>query len=175
MNKEKEIFSNWLSSYILELNLCPFAHQSVNLNKIQLLDYTFNNDEFIMKTFNSFLLNSPHNIESYFLLIPNVPRFNDFLEVFYLLNDITDEIEGFQNIKLVGFHPEYMHGEVTDDIEHYTNRCPLALIQLINKSDIEKRTKSISVESILEANLETLQNKGEIVLNGILYESKSKN
>jgi len=174
MNK-KQIVELWLQKYILELNLCPFAYQAVNMGKIIILEFKKENEEFIFDTFHKFLKDSPNKIESYFLIIDEVPNFNDFLEILYFLEDLTHEVNEFENIKIVGFHPNYMHGHVNFEVEHYTNRSPIPLIQLINNSDIEKRTKTIAVQSILDSNLTTLKQKGKIQLNTLLNEFAAKN
>lgn len=162
----------WISDYIVELNLCPFAHNTLHKNKWKLISIDFQKASQIEEVFYAFLNENLEEKETYFLESDQLRKWDDFLFYFHFLEDLTQQITHFKKVKIVGFHPSYVHGEIEEDYLHYSNRSPWPLIQLLHVDDVEKRTKFISVEEVLDKNAETLKNIPLMDLNDRLNDCK---
>jgi hypothetical protein len=147
----------WIANYIVELNLCPFAANTLQKKKWKSVLLDFKDATKIEETFYSFLKENLEENETYFLYGSQLEKWEDFLFYFNFLEDLTRQIFNFEQVKIVGFHPEYIHGEVTEEYIHYSNRAPWPLIQLLRTEDVEKRSQFIDVNDILDANAITLK------------------
>ncbi len=167
MNLEK-----WIADYVVKLNLCPFAAGTLKQNKWQLHTLDFKDYKALEQLLTSFLNEDLEEIETYFLKSAQLEKWDEFLFYFHLLEEITTEVEIFQSIKVVGFHPEYRHAGIDDENVHFSNRSPWPLIQLLNTDDVHKRTAQVDVAKVLEENELTLNKTSLIELEKILNDCK---
>jgi hypothetical protein len=162
MNLEK-----WISEYIVSLNLCPFAAGTLKGSKWKVEEVDFKDYKAVETVLNGFLNEDVDVTETYFLKSVQLESWEDFLFYYNFLEDLMSGISAFKAIKIVGFHPKYMHREVSDQHIHFSNRAPWALIQLLKLDDVHKRTVSMDVDKVLEVNelklksftIDELQNK----------------
>lgn len=161
MNLEK-----WIKNYIVELNLCPFASGTLKANKWRVKELDFKDYKAIEEVFYDFLKEDMNDVETYFTTSEQLNSWEEFLFYFHFLEELTNEIATFNQIKIVGFHPEYKHGEVEQEAIHFSNRAPWPLIQLLNVEDVHKRTALLDVDKVLEDN--------ELTLKGMTVEELQK-
>ena len=85
--------------------------------------------------------------------------FNDFLEV---AEDVVHEhgLEGV--VQLASFHPAFQFdGTAPEDISHYTNRAPFAILHLLREASVERAVQAFpAAEAIFEENIRTLEKLG---------------
>lgn len=161
MNLEK-----WIADYIIELNLCPFAAGTLKGKKWKVKELDFKDYQAIEELFYDFLKEDLNVVETYFITSDQLDSWEDFLFYFHFVEELTNEIATFNAIKIVGFHPEYRHGEVEQEAIHFSNRAPWPLIQLLNVEDVHKRTALMDVDKVLEDN--------ELTLKGVPIEELQK-
>lgn len=172
MKNKTEILKSWIHNYVIQLNLCPYAKFPFQNDRIKFYeDFEFNEVE-IQAVFDDFLSISQSTIDTGFLLTYENPSFLDFLDDYYLLEDIILENEIYKDIKLVLFHPEYMHANVNHEHVHFSNRSPFATIQLLDLKTINKAVKEGDSEMILLNNETNLSKLDKVVLQNILNETK---
>ncbi len=151
MNLEK-----WIGEYVVNLQLCPFAGGTLKDKKWTSFEIDFKDYRSIEHTFYAFLKEEHAVIDSYFLTSEQLIKWEDFLFFMHFLEELVAEVEAFQSIKIVGFHPDYKHADVESEQVHYSNRAPWPLFQLLHSEDVRNRTKLMDIERVLEANVETL-------------------
>lgn len=162
----------WIADYVVELNLCPFAANTLKKDKWKVMTADFTDVASIELLFTSFLGESPEKTDSYFITSEQLTTWDDFLFYFHFLGDLTRQIKPFQAVKIVGFHPNYKHAEIEEDQLHFSNKAPWPIIQFLHTSDVEERTKFIDIEEILEHNEKTLLGFTVEELNKKLNECK---
>lgn len=159
------ITRSWLTSVVIELNLCPFAKATVdqasvhyavdqNVEPTQLL-YTLNNELLRLRA-------SP-DIETTLVIHPNA--LVDFLDYNAFLATVDDWLssEGFEGeFQVASFHPDYQFaGTAATDAENFTNRSPFPMLHLLRESSVEWAIASHpNVHGIPDANIETMRRLG---------------
>jgi len=154
------IFWNWIESYIIQLNLCPFAIRALEKDQICLQILNSSNVELQLLKFLSLFNQKSHmQYETAFMVLADDIEFIDYLDYYYFLEDILTEKVQLQ-LKAVAFHPEYKHGNNELPYLDFTNRSPFPVIQVIRTSTLNKIQTQDVVDNILKENALTLQNKG---------------
>jgi hypothetical protein len=156
---------NWLSSFIVALNICPFAKREIARNR---LDIRVSNGETQASALQSvadelvFLDNNPL-VETLLLVFPS--SFKDFFS--YL--DFVDVAElllqdlGYEGIyQLATFHPDYCFADTKfDDVANYTNRSPYPMLHILREDGLEKAIEAYGdTGQIFRNNIATLRALG---------------
>ena len=132
----------WLTSFIINYNICPFAKRehdraSIHYSVVEsnLLEQCL---ESVFKA--SQQLDSEPGIETTLLIFPNnFNHFNDYLDFLNLAESllIDQQYEGIY--QLASFHPDYcFDGERSNDPANYTNRSPYPMLHLIREASLER-------------------------------------
>jgi len=143
-NHDKVIRSvqNWVESFVVELNLCPFARDVLADNRVRFTVTAAATEEHLLTALQVELelLNRDPSIETTLLIHPGV------LQAFYDYNQFLDsadqlllqmKLEGIY--QLASFHPDYQFGGTDpDDVENYTNRSPYPVLQLLREASLER-------------------------------------
>ena len=138
----KETTIRWISSFIIKLNICPFAKWVFDQNTVKLEvakakklaqaleDLSI---EFI------FLDNNP-KIETTLLIFPDL--FKDFFNYLDFIDfaELLLHEQGYEGIyQLATFHPDYCFADTPfDDVSNYTNRAPYPIIHILRETGVEK-------------------------------------
>ena len=135
----------WINSFVIELNLCPFAHKVIAEDSILFKTIDTDKPQDILELLNIIFLqlNEKGDHSTAFLILEqgfdNFYDFNDFIYISELLLQDQGWSETFQ---IVGFHPQYIFdGEPVDANSHYTNRSPYPMIHILR---VEEMTSAIS-------------------------------
>ena len=156
---------NWLRSFIVDLNICPFAKHVIENGslKIQVAEapkIQLALEELLMELM--FLDKNP-TIETTLLIFPTL--FGDFFQ--YL--DFVDYAElllreqAYEGIyQLATFHPDYCFAEVEfNDVSNYTNRSPYPMIHLLREDSLDKAIEYYGdTETIPQNNIATMRKLG---------------
>lgn len=119
---------------------------------------------------NHFISQENDNVKTSFIIFNETKAYLEFLDTYYQAEDYVSENKQFDDVKLVAFHPEYEHGEITNPSLHYSNRSPRPIIQMLSNNYLEENTNTRLVETILLKNEKTLNDKGEKALQIIINE-----
>lgn len=157
----------WISSMVIELNLCPFARRVFDSNTIRYVVTATEEEGVLIDTLTAELQSlavAPiQSIETTLLLHPCVLRdffdYNDFFDVAERLI-VRLGLEGV--IQLAGFHPDYQFAETTPEaVENYTNRSPYPMLHLLREDSITAIANDPKeLLEIPKRNIETLKGLG---------------
>lgn len=157
---------HWLETFVIELNLCPFAKREFINNRVRFqLSKATTEQQLIDDLHHELvLLDDDASIETTLLIHPHV------LEDFYDYNDFLDladallvqlDLEGVYQI--ASFHPDYQFADTeADDVENYTNRSPYPLLHLIREDSLTEAVAHYPTpEQIPERNIALLKQLGK--------------
>jgi len=157
----------WIASFVVGLNLCPFARRVMDEGRIRYKVSEAIGEEALLEDLARELQAlgdaSNSDVETTLLIHPQVLGdflgFNDFLGV---ADQLIEDLGLRGVVQLASFHPNYQfEGTLPDDVENYTNRSPYPMLHLL----LEKSITSVAgnPEELLEIprrNIETLKRLG---------------
>ena len=132
----------WVESFVVEMNLCPFAKRELLNDRVRfaVTEATTEEQLLIALQVELELLNRDPAIETTLLTHPSV------LQDFYDYNQFLDsadqllvqmQLEGVYQV--ASFHPDYrFDGTDPNDVENYTNRSPYPVLHLIREDSLER-------------------------------------
>lgn len=174
MSEIAELTLNWIRSFVIEYNLCPFARKPVHKNtlRITVSEAKKKNQALEELMAEIHLLNENPTIETTLLIFAH--SFKDFFT--YLdFADLAEQLiynQGYEGIyQLATFHPDYYFADAApDDASNYTNRSPYPMLHLLRECDLEKAIAAYGdTDKIPEKNKETLQQLGLEKIKSILH------
>lgn len=133
---------NWVASFVVDLNLCPFAKGVLADNRVRFARTGAATEEQLLTALQAELelLNLDPSIETTLLIHPGI------LQEFYDYNQFLDNadqlllqmnLEGVYQV--ASFHPDYQFdGTDPEDVENYTNRSPYPVLHLIREASLER-------------------------------------
>lgn len=162
-----EITKNWLRTFVIGMNFCPFAKNPFEADTIRYVliettDIQVLGDTLVAEL--KHLANTPPSqVETTLLIHPNLldifDEYLNFLEVTeYLLEDY--DLDGI--IQIASFHPDYQFdGTTLEDVENFTNRSPFPMLHLLRESSVSWAVDSYAdVEKVPSNNVHYLKSIG---------------
>jgi len=167
----------WLSGFIIEHNICPFAKREYDGDKIHcevvLSDKLENQLQELIYSCEQ--LDNNEDIETSLLILPNgLLDFDDYLDFLELSNTLMHK-QGYEGVyQLASFHPDYcFEGVDADDASNFTNRSPYPMLHLIREASLEKVLAHYpNPENIPSRNIEYTRELGVAVLQELLAACK---
>ena len=164
---------NWVSEVVIGLNLCPFAAQPFNDNRIE---YIVSHNDGIEQDLQELavcfsILENKVEVETILLIFPQAyKQFDNYLELLYLANLLLDDLNLSGIYQLASFHPEYhFEGSDLNDASNFSNRSPYPMLHILREKSVERAIKSYNhVEKIPEINVKNLQAIGFDVMQQTL-------
>lgn len=157
----------WIKTFVIELNICPFARVPFQEDKIRYRLEATDQVESLVETLIEELIFlkkiDQTKVETSILIHPNVLNdfldYNDFLAVTEALI-IEMNLEGV--IQIASFHPDYQFaGEEKNAISNYVTRSPFPMLHLLRESSVEKAIESHKdIHQIPNDNIEKLNKLG---------------
>lgn len=163
----------WLTSFIIHYNICPFAKRE---HDRQSIFYSVVESEAIETCLTAVItecqrLDSQQDIETTLVIFPNQwPIFNDYLDFLSLAERLLIE-QGYEGVyQLASFHPLYcFEGERLTDPANYTNRSPYPMLHIIRESSLERALQTYpNPELIPENNINLTRKIGSEKIQSIL-------
>lgn len=165
----------WVESFVVELNLCPFAKRELVNNRIRFVVKNVETEELLLTELQTELelLNNDLSIETTLLIHPQI------LQNFYNYNQFlsfTDSLLVEMNLEgvyqIASFHPDYQFGGTDpDDVENYTNRSPYPMLHLLREDSLEKAIANYpDVDQIPTRNIELMNSLGSDKVKMILLD-----
>lgn len=169
MNQEPDPIESvkaWLESLVIQLNLCPFANQTLTSGRIRFTLTQSTNELDLLTDLNSELnlLQDSTEIETTLLIHPamlqDFDTYNDFLT---LAEELLARLNMETDFQIASFHPAYQFaGSNSCDIENYTNRSPYPLLHILRQASVEKAiTDHPDISKVPLRNIELLKELGE--------------
>jgi hypothetical protein len=168
MDKAAVVMSvrHWLETFVVGMNLCPFAKQVLSMNRVRFAVTDAFTEEELRASLHTelLLLDEDSSMETTLLIHPCV------LQDFYNYNQFLDSAEallaeaGLEGVfQIASFHPAYRFaGTDPDANENYTNRSPHPMLHLLRESSLELAIASYSdVEAIPARNIELMKRTGK--------------
>ncbi|AIT09540.1 hypothetical protein LO80_05895 [Candidatus Francisella endociliophora] len=156
---------NWVRTFVVGMNLCPFAKREVVKNRVRYFVSEATTTEQLLLEVQAELelLESDANIETTLVIHPSVLQdfydYNDFLyDTDNLLIDMS--LEG--TYQIASFHPDYQfEGVSSDDVENYTNRSPYQMLHLIHEESLERAVANYhNPDDIPQRNIDLMNKLG---------------
>jgi hypothetical protein len=155
----------WIQSFVVELNLCPFA-QHVTAREV--IRYTACANESLQDILHAlheemdWLDSDPETETSFLILTSGMKDFSDFNDCLAMAQELLVMMNWVGRYQLVGFHPHHQFDATDpDDAENYTNRSPYPTVHILRESSVTQAveaTKDIAL--IPERNTHTLNRLG---------------
>ena len=156
---------NWIRSFIIEYNLCPFAKGPVNkgtlrINVSEAKKKAQALEELMVEVQ---LLDTNPEIETTLLVFAD--SFKDFFAYLDFV-DLAEQLlveQGYEGIyQLASFHPDYYFADTNpEDASNYSNRSPYPMVHLLREESLEKAIAAYgNTEEIPQNNIATLNQLG---------------
>lgn len=152
---------DWIESFVIALNLCPFAKREMINNRVRFCVSKATTTEIALAEFvkELDLLNHETAIETSFLIFPFfLQDFSDYLDFSYLVESCMPQ----DIYQIATFHPQYLFaGEAKESVSHYTNRSPYPMLHILREDSVDKAVDWYGdTEKIPLANMQRLSELG---------------
>ncbi|STX30011.1 Protein of uncharacterised function (DUF1415) [Legionella beliardensis] len=134
---------NWILSFIIPLQICPFASYVIDNQTIQFNVSNALTLEDALADLNREIdyLNHHQAIETSLVIFPNLfAEFFTYLDFIDLAEEqiIAANYEGIY--QFATFHPNYCFADATgpEDVANYTNRSPHPMVHILREDSVEK-------------------------------------
>ncbi|MGX5914543.1 DUF1415 domain-containing protein [Aliidiomarina sp. Khilg15.8] len=181
MQSDKEYihqFQRWVSEFIVDLNICPFARREVSRNSVRYVVTKFENDDEFYATLcqELQLLDSSSETETTLLLLPQLTDdFEGFLNQAGFAEQIL-HLNGYEGVyQIANFHPDYVFADsAPDDAANYSNRAPCPALHLLREASLTRAIDAHkNAEQIPDDNVRRLREIGLAELQARLASLKT--
>lgn len=156
---------DWVRSFIMEYNICPFAKGPVNKGQLKIhVSETKKKAQALEELMSEiFILDENPKIETTLIVFAN--SFKDFftyLDFVTLAERLIIELDYEGIYQIATFHPDYYFEDTEpDDVSNFTNRSPYPMVHLLREDSLEKAIAAYGDTSkIPERNIATMQQLG---------------
>ena len=164
---------HWVSSLVVDMNLCPFAVREVMRNRVRFTVTEAATEERLLMALQAELelLDNDASVETTLLIHPLVlgdfPDYNQFLNY---ADSLLEQMRREGIYQIASFHPDYQfEGTGPDDAENYTNRSPYPLLHLLREESLERAISSYpDVGAIPVRNVQLMNGMGQGKLKALL-------
>ena len=157
---------NWISDFIIAHNICPFAKDPFELNRIGYHLSSNTEIERMMQEFADFAIDNSSRSKdelsnAFFIFGEWNPNFDEFLYFYYMCEELINNIEILNIFQLVPFHPAFVYeGEDNEDPVNLTNRSPYPMLHLLRVDEVADAIRSHpDTNKISEKNRNFLSNR----------------
>jgi hypothetical protein len=169
----------WVDTFVVDLNLCPFAKRELVKNRVRFAVTNATTEEDLLMTLEDelSLLNEEPSVETTLLILP------DILQDFYDYNQFLDYSDGLLKqmeldgiYQIASFHPNYRFGGTDpQDAENFTNRSPYPILHILREESLDKVLASTEhAEQIPLRNIELMNSMGAEKLKLLLESCTQK-
>ena len=154
---------HWIKSIVVELNLCPFAADTLQDDSIDYQVITESElEQDLQQLAECFkrLDETTDSIETSLLIFADrYEKFDDYLELLYLANHLLDDLNYSGTYQIASFHPDYQfEGSTVDDAANFTNRSPYPMLHILREHSLEKAIESYpDIDKVPENNIVKLE------------------
>lgn len=162
----------WISEFVIQKNLCPFARYGFEKNKIEYRYFNDLTESKILEAFYALImtLQSDQSISNAFLILNPDITFEQLLSVSSICQFFMEEIAIEDDFQIVDFHPNLTFDESQkNDASNFINRSPYPMIHILRTEEVEQAINNYegNIDEIPHHNIEKMLDIG--------YETLSKN
>ena len=163
----------WIESFVVELNLCPFARRELITNRVRFVSTAAKTEEELLIALQAELelLNSDTSIETTLLIHAKVlQEFSDYNQFLNTADNFLQQM-AFEGIyQIASFHPHYQFGGTNpDDAENYTNRSPYPILHIIREQSLERAiAETADLDQVPVRNIELMNRLGKDKLQALM-------
>ena len=153
----------WIADFVLRHNLCPFAHQPFQHDRIGYSTTAHSTMNAVCESFQTTIDSVERDVVQTALLIyagAEPLSFEDFLDLSEILELELRALNLSERYQLATFHPSYQFAEVEqDDPANATNRSPYPMWHLLRVADVQDAIENHpDTLSIPQRNVRLLRN-----------------
>lgn len=144
MDKDQIITASkyWVEQFVIDLKLCPFAHQPFSEKRIRFeICASTETEEQLLAFWQEVVLLTripKEQLSTSLLILPSgLDDFEDYLDFYDLCEQLLEEQNHQELFQLASFHPGYQFDNTKlDDHANYTNRSPYPMIHLLRVEEV---------------------------------------
>lgn len=163
----------WVETFVVGLNVCPFAKREVVKNRVRYCVSQANTPELLTADLERELsrIKEDDAIETSLLIHPGVLQdFYDYNDYLHTANTLVGNMGLDGVFQVASFHPNYQFADTeAADAENYTNRSPYPILHLLREKSL---TVAIDVypdaDDIPKNNIKLMNELGGEYLQNIL-------
>jgi hypothetical protein len=174
--KDSEIIGSvqrWVESFVVDMNLCPFARHELIKNRIRFALTAAQTEEELLIALQTELelLDSDTSIETTLLIHAKVlQHFYDYNQFLNYADKLLLQM-GFEGVyQIASFHPHYQFGNTDPDAaENYTNRSPYPMLHIIREESITRAiADSPHLDQVSARNIKLMNQLGKDRLRALM-------
>lgn len=174
MNGSCKVVERWLTSVVIDLNLCPFAQREYLADKVRFKESQADSEEALLRDMvvELSLLSRRPNIETTLLICPRVlQNFDQYNQFLAFADALIEQMNLVGVYQVASFHPDYQFaGTDPGDAENFTNRAPFPMLHLLRESSIERAIKKHpNSELIPQNNIRLMRKLGNTHMKSLLH------
>ena len=156
----------WVESFVVDLNLCPFAKKELAGNRVRFVVSTADSGELLLTDLQAELelLGGDQRIETTLLIHPDVlQKFVEYNQFLDYADALIEQMTLTGTYQIASFHPDYQF-DGTDPMaaENCTNRSPYPMLHLLREKSLEQAIASYpDIEQIPRRNIALMQKLGK--------------
>ena len=163
----------WVETFVVGLNVCPFAKREVVRNRVRYCVSQANTRERLTADLERELnrLKEDEALETSLLIHPNVLQdFYDYNDYLHTANTLVRTMGLDGVFQVASFHPNYQFaGTGPADAENYTNRSPYPILHLLREKSLTAAIDSYpGADDIPNKNIRLMNQLGGEYLKNIL-------
>jgi hypothetical protein len=160
-----ELTLNWIRSFIIEYNICPFAKGPFNKGSLKISVSETKKKAQALEDLMVEIQFLDKNPETETTLLVFAEAFKDFFAYldFVEMAEQLILMQGYEGIyQLATFHPDYYFADTDpEDVSNYTNRSPYPMVHILREDSLEKAIAAYgNTDTIPEKNIATLRQLG---------------
>lgn len=182
MNENDKVIAitqKWVETFVLGLNLCPFARHPYRTGRIRYVVFEGEDLDLLtelLATELQYLDNTPPSVCETTLIILKeaLPEFLDYLDYLEVAEYVVEQIKFEGVFQIASFHPDYQFEDtLPTDVENYTNRSPYPLLHILREDSVERSIEAFpEVGDIPAQNIEMMNKIGSEKIKQMLNDVK---
>jgi hypothetical protein len=157
---------HWLESFVVELNLCPFAERELTKGSVRFVVTPATTEENLLLALHNELqrLSADTSVETTLLIHPGVlQKFDDYNQFLSAAEGLLVRAQLEGTYQIASFHPDYRFaGTDPDDAENYSNRSTYPLLHILREQSVTRAVGEYAdVDQIPARNIELLNHLGK--------------
>ena len=163
----------WVETFVVELNVCPFAKREVVKNRVRYCVSQADTPELLTVDLEHELNRLKENdaIETSLLIHPSVLQdFYDYNDYLHTANTLVSNMGLDGVFQVASFHPNFQFaGTEAADAENYTNRSPYPILHLLREKSLTVAIDAYpDADDIPKNNIKLMNELGGEYLQNIL-------
>ena len=163
----------WLQEVVIDLNLCPFAHQEQQSGSVVYYVSEATEEFQLMQDLEEQLrcMQIDDSMGTLLLIHPLVGvKFSDYNQILTLADNLLEVMALVGEFQIASFHPNYQFtGTQICSVENYTNRSPFPMLHILRETAVAKAIDSFTnIDKVPQKNIQIMNEIGYVKLQNQL-------